>query len=142
MKRSLVILLALFSLSAHQTYAEDLVEPEIVRLESISINGNTKTIHVGNAKGHYTLNCTIGAESASDPKYKDTLITMCTSPKSDLDYWVYDNKTKWNIPGAKETSTLQFFEDFSVAYKGENIALVPTDNKSDWGIYSLKSWTK
>lgn len=143
MKIKIVLFLIMISLVVPSfVYAENLTEPEIVKLESVSVDGLEKTIHVGNNNGHYTLTCTIGAENANDPKYKDTPITMCTTPKVDTGYWVYNNETKWKMVGAKEPTTLQFFKDWSVEYKGENIALIPMDDKSNWGIYRLKSWKK
>lgn len=39
-----------FAVICSSAYAENLIEPEIVRLESISINGDQKTVHVGNVK--------------------------------------------------------------------------------------------
>lgn len=131
-----------FSFTSLPAYADNLIEPEIVRLESVSVGNTQKVIMVGNNNGHYVLKCTIGADNGDDPKYKDMPITKCATPKPNTDYWVYNNETKWMLPNAKVPTTLQFFKDFSVDYKGESIALIPTDNKSDWGMYSLKSWIK
>jgi len=140
----ILILLVLFISPVLSVADEQLTEPEIVRLESVSVDGKNKIIQVGNSNGRYTLSCTIGATSASDPKYNDTPITMCTTPTLGENYWVFNKDTHWKIADvAKNAATLEFFENFSVIYNGENIALVSKDkNGGDWGIYSLQSWKK
>lgn len=107
------------------------VLPEIVRLEKITVSGRGKTVVVSNREGRYTLQCNLELDT-------------CLSPKPGRDYWLFTKTTKVKMPGASDYMTLKFLIGYSGSYNHqENIALVPvTEDRSNWGIYWLKSWNQ
>jgi hypothetical protein len=51
-----IVLLALaMTLSAGAASAQNLVPPEIVRLENVQVEGDMRTVYVGNANKHYVF---------------------------------------------------------------------------------------
>lgn len=68
-----------------------------------------------------------------------------------MDYFLFTRETKWRFTDAEEPATLQFLQDFSIAYRNrENVALVPVvrgpsghwevASKTKVGIYWQESW--
>jgi hypothetical protein len=108
---------------------EHFVEPEVVQIDEVRVRGDVKTIKMENALGHYLLSCNVDQKS-------------CITPEPSTDYWVYKKDTRWLIPGASTVSTLQFFQDWSGTYPGENIALFPKAGKGEFGMYWLDVWSK
>jgi hypothetical protein len=105
--------------------AQTLVPPEVVRSENVRIDGDMKIVTVGNAQRHYTLFCNIKAAG-------------CITPERGKNYLLFDAKTRWKMPGAKDFITLAFVQDWTVKYnEGENIGLVPEDAKGDLGMFLL-----
>jgi hypothetical protein len=108
-----IVPLALLLLQPVATNEQDLVPPEVVRFENVHMNGDEKTIIVGNANRRYSLFCNI--KSAG-----------CITPVRDRNYFLFDGATRWKMPGAKVFITLAFVQDWTVTYdEGENIGLVP-----------------
>src|SRR6516164_6416682 len=70
-------------------HAQEIVPPEIVRLESIRVDNDMKIVTVGNAKGHYKLICNVNADG-------------CITPQRNKNYLLFDKDTRWKMPGAKE----------------------------------------
>jgi hypothetical protein len=106
--------------------AQQLVPPEVVRLENVKIDDDMKTVYVGNTNKHFVLYCDIKADG-------------CITPEANKNYLLFDANTRWKMPGAKDFITLAFVQDYTVKYnKGENIGLVPQDAKSgDLGMFLL-----
>ena len=105
--------------------AQEIVPPEIVRLENVRVDDDVKIVTVGNAKGHYTLICNVKADS-------------CITPERGKNYLLFNKDTRWKMPGAKEFITLAFVQDWTIKYnKGENIGLVPEDANGDFGMFLL-----
>jgi hypothetical protein len=110
--------------------AQNVVPPEIVQPDSVSIDGDVKTVKVGNAKGVYTLSCNLKADG-------------CITPQPATNYLLFNKNTRWKLPGATEFITLQFFQDWLVKYDaGENVGLWPEDRNADFGIFLLKRWDR
>ena len=105
--------------------------PEIVRSKEVSIGGSgVKTVIVGNANGDYDLFCNTKADN-------------CLTPIPAKDYYVFNEHTKWKMPGAKDYITLKWVQDWTVKYdQAENIALFPVEGGApeDIGVYGLSSW--
>lgn len=121
----IVLFAVLASLSPALASAQDVVPPEVVRLESTHVDGDVKTVNVGNANKQYSLTCVVKAAG-------------CITPKAEKDYWLFDKATRWKMPGAKDFITLSFLQDWTVAYNaGENIALVDPDNPTNFGVFLL-----
>ena len=110
------------------TFAQDLVPPEIVRLEKTRIEGYQKIVEMGNGSSHYALYCKIQMPG-------------CITPEPNINYLLFDKNTRWRMPRAKDLITLQFVQDWTAKYdKGENIGLVaePGNNTKDsLGIFLL-----
>jgi hypothetical protein len=93
--------------------AQDIVPPEIVRFENVRVDGDVKTVTMGNAKGHYSLSCNVKADG-------------CITPKPNKNYLLVNKDTRWKIPGARDFITLASVQNWTVKYnKGINIGLVP-----------------
>lgn len=108
--------------------AQDLVPPEVVRLENLKVDGDTRAVYVGNGTRHWVLSCNLKTDG-------------CIAPAPDRKYLLFDAKTRWKMPGAKTSITLSFVQDWTVKYnQGENIGLVPEDGEggpSALGIFIL-----
>jgi len=101
--------------------AQDLVPPEIVRFESMRIEGDQKTVEMGNAANHYSLYCKVK-------------VVGRITPEPDKNYLLFDKSTRWKMPRAKDLITLQFVQEWTVKYdQGESIGLVaePGNNTKD-----------
>ena len=125
---SLVLLLSFLPATARSQTADGLVPPEIVHAEIVHHDGNLKTVIVSNATNHYVLSCSVEASG-------------CLSPKPDVNYLLFNKNTRWKMPGATDFITLQFVQNWTVAYKNaENIGLVPEKGggQDDIGIYMLE----
>jgi hypothetical protein len=110
----IVPLTVLLSLYPVVTGAQALVPPDIVRLENLRVEGgDMKIVTVGNAQKHYSLFCNVSAAG-------------CITPERGKSYLLFDAKTRWKMPVAKDFITLAFVQDWTVKYnQGENIGLVP-----------------
>src|SRR5262249_4786773 len=97
--------------------AQDVVvPPEIVRLESVRVYEEMKTVTMGNAKGHYSLFCNVKADG-------------CITPERGKKYYLVNGSTRFKMPGAKGFLTLAFIQDWTVKYNtGENIGLVAAED--------------
>jgi hypothetical protein len=96
--------------------AQNLVPPEVVRLENMQVDGDMRTVYVGNANKHYVLYC-------------NTKAAGCIAPEASKNYLLFDTNTRWKMPGAKDFITLAFVQDWTVKYnEGENIGLVPEES--------------
>jgi hypothetical protein len=94
----------------------ELPMPELVRSKKVSIEGSgVKTVTVGNANGDYNLFC-------------NTKASNCLTPVPARDYYVFNDNTKWKMPGAKDYITLKWIQDRAVKYnQSESIALFPVE---------------
>lgn len=121
-----ILLLALaIMLVVPAAKADDLVPPDVVRLENVRVDADMRTIYVGNANRHWVLFCNVKAAG-------------CITPDADRNYLLFDAKTRWKMPGAKDFITLSFVQDWTVKYNtGENIGLVPEEAKGDLGMFLL-----
>ena len=61
-------------LSATAATAQNLVAPEVVQLENLQVEGDMRTIYVGNAINHYLLYCNIKA------------VAGCITPEENKNY--------------------------------------------------------
>jgi hypothetical protein len=105
--------------------AQDIVPPEVVRFENVRVDGDVKTVTVGNTKGHYSLFCNVKADG-------------CITPKSGQNYFLFNVSTRWKMPGAKEFLTLATIQDWTVQYnEGENIGVVAEQGDDRLGIFLL-----
>jgi hypothetical protein len=93
-------------LSARPAHAQTLVPPEVVRLENVQVEGEMKTVYVGNANKHYLLYCNIKAAG-------------CITPEENKNYLLFDANTRWKMPGAKDVITLSFVQDWTVKYNSK-----------------------
>ena len=75
------------------TFAQDLVPPEIVRLEKTRIEGYQKIVEMGNGSSHYALYCKIQMPG-------------CITPEPNINYLLFDKNTRWRMPRAKDLITL------------------------------------
>jgi hypothetical protein len=120
----IVLLVLSMVLFAAVASAENIVAPEVVRLENVQIDGDMRTVYVGNNKKHFVLYCNIKADG-------------CFTPKEDKDYWLFDAHTRWKMPGATKAIDLTFLQDWTVKYNtGENIGLISKD-ADDMGVFLL-----
>jgi len=121
--RQILTIAALCCTTLGAASAQDIVRPEVVRFENVRIDGDMKTITMGNAKRHYSLYCNVKADG-------------CITPKTGKNYLLFDKNTRWKMAGATDFITLKFMQDWIVKYnEGENIGLVPEDNtKGDFDI--------
>ena len=121
-----IVLLALpLLLHSVAASAQNLVPPEVVRFENVHVDGDVKTVTVGNANGHYSLFCNVKADG-------------CITPERGKNYLLFDANTRWKMPGAKDFITLAFVQDWTVKYnEGENIGLVPEQGGGDLGMFLL-----
>jgi hypothetical protein len=93
----------------------------------VKIDGEMRTVYVGNANEHWVLYCNVKAAG-------------CITPNANRNYLLFDAKTRWKMPGATDIITLSFVQDWTVKYnQGQNIGLVPEDTKgpSELGIFLL-----
>jgi hypothetical protein len=105
--------------------AQNLVPPEVVQFQTVLIEGDAKTVTVGNDHHRYSLLC--NAKAAS-----------CITPKKGKNYLLFNASTRWKMPGATNFITLAFIQDFTVKYnEGENIGLVSEDRDGDLGVFML-----
>ena len=113
-------------LSATAASAQNIVAPEVVQLENLQVEGDMRTVYVGNANNHYLLYCNIKAPAG------------CITPEENKNYLLFNANTRWKMPGAKDFLTLAFIQDWTIKYnQGENIGLVPEDGKGDMGLFIL-----
>ena len=109
----------------------ELPMPEIVHSKQVRIGGgDLKTITVGNANVDYILFC-------------NTKASNCLTPVPARDYYVFNDNTKWKMPGAKDYITLKWIQDWTVRYnQAESIALMPVEGGApeEIGVYGLSSW--
>ena len=119
----IVLLVLAMLVSVSTAYAETLVPPEVVRLENVKVEGDIRTVYMGNANRHYVLFCNIKEDG-------------CFTPSSDKNYLLFNANTRWKMPGAKDFLTLKFMQDWTVKYnQGENIGLIAEDpSTKDSGI--------
>jgi hypothetical protein len=125
--RKVVLPLALLSgiFADGSTHAQDIVPPEVVRLERVRVDDDMKIVTLRNAKGHYTLICNVKADS-------------CITPERNKNYLLFNKNTRWKMPGAKDFMTLTWVQDWTIKYnQGENIGLVPEDANGDLGMFLL-----
>jgi hypothetical protein len=105
--------------------AQDIVAPEVVRLENVRVDGDMKIVTMGNAKKHYSLFCNVKADG-------------CITPERNKNYLLFNKDTRWKMPGAKDFITLSFVQDWTVKYnEGENIGLVSEDGNGGLGMFLL-----
>jgi hypothetical protein len=104
------LLLLLLSTGA---MAETPVRPEVVRFQSVHVDGDVKTVMVGNTNRRFSLSCNIKTDG-------------CITPEPNQNYLLFNSYTYWNLPGEKQSITLAFLQDWIARYNdGENIGLVP-----------------
>jgi hypothetical protein len=123
----IVLLALLLLLPPVVASAQELVPPELVQFENVHVDGDVKSVKVGNAKTKYSLFCNVK-------------VAGCTTPESGKNYLLFDSSTRWKIPGAKDFITLAFVQDWTAKYnEGVNIALVPEKggSPSELGIFLL-----
>lgn len=122
----IVLCAGLMLLAPVAASAQNLVPPEVVQLENVQVEGDMRTVYVGNANNHYLLYCNIKAEAG------------CITPEENKNYLLFNANTRWKMPGAKDFITLAFVQDWTIKYnQGENIGLVPQDAKGDMGLFIL-----
>ena len=122
----IVLCAALMLLAPVAASAQNLVPPEVVQLENVQIDGDMKSVYVGNSTNHYFLYCNVKAEAG------------CITPEENKNYLLFNSSTRWKMPGAKDFITLAFVQDWTIKYnQGENIGLVPQDAKGDMGMFIL-----
>lgn len=94
--------------------SDAIVPPEIVQLENVQVDGDRKTIYVGDTQNHYVLYC-----------YAKDSLGSCITPNEGKDYYLVTKDTHWKTPDAKKYLTLSILQDFTGSYKkGENVALL------------------
>jgi hypothetical protein len=115
MRKSLMVVVSCCTVLSAAN-AQDIVRPEVVRLERVRVDDEMKIMTMGNAKGHYTLICNVKADG-------------CITPERNKNYLLFNKDTRWKMPGAKDFLTLAFIQDWTVKYNsGENIGLVPEED--------------
>jgi hypothetical protein len=103
--------------------AQNAVRPEVVQLENVFVENEMRTVYVGNANNHYLIYCNTKADG-------------CFEPEENKNYFLFTESTRWKLPGATEFLTLAFMQEFFTKYnQGENVALVPEDNKGERGVF-------
>jgi len=113
-------------LSATAASAQNLVPPEVVQLENLQVEGDMRSVYVGNANNHYLLYCNIKASAG------------CITPEENKNYLLFNANTRWKMPGATNFLTLAFIQDLTVKYnQGENVGLVPETGGGDLGLFIL-----
>jgi hypothetical protein len=123
--RLILTVAALCCTAVSAANAQEIVRPEVVRLQSVRVDGDIKIVTLGNTKGHYTLICNVKADA-------------CITPERNKNYLLFNGSTRWMMPGAKEFLTLAGIQDWTIKYnQGENIGLVPEDAKGDLGMFLL-----
>jgi hypothetical protein len=119
----IVLFASLILLSATAASAQKLVPPEVVQLENLQVEGDMRTVYVGNANNHYLIYCNTKADG-------------CFTPEENKNYFLFTESTRWKLPGAKDFLTLAFMQEFFIKYnQGENVALVPEDNNGERGVF-------
>ena len=87
---------------------------------------------MSNENGEYHLSCNLKAAG-------------CVTPPPGKNYLLFNQNTRWKMPGAKTFINLAFVQDWTVTYnQAENIGLVRQDNTVpgfELGIYMLDSWS-
>jgi hypothetical protein len=120
-------ILALASLllwSVTPASAQNLVPPEVVQVEMMQVEGDMRTVYVGNANHHYLLYCNTKATAG------------CITPEENQNYLLFNADTRWKMPGAKDFITLAFIQDWTIHYnKGENVGLYAENGKGDLGLF-------
>jgi hypothetical protein len=110
--------------SVHAASAQTLVPPEVVQLEDTFVEGTMRTVYVGNSNNHYLIYCNTTASGG------------CITPEENQNYLLFDAKTRWKMPGAKNVLTLAFIQDWTIKYnQGENVGLVAENGKADLGLF-------
>jgi hypothetical protein len=105
-----------------------IVPPEIVHVEKQSADAETRYATVGNDTGHYWLFCNIKGAG-------------CISLEPGKNYYLFNSRTRWKLPGAKEFMTLSFIQDWTSIYgKGVSLGLVPEDGNGDMGMFLLDTF--
>ena len=90
------------------------------------VEGDTKSVYVGNANNHYMLYCSTKASGG------------CITPEENKNYLLFDANTRWKMPGAKDFMTLAFIQDWTVKYnQGENVGLIPEQSGASNGNLGL-----
>ena len=105
----------------------DLVAPDIVRLEESHVVNGINFVAVASESRRYSLTCSVKS-------------TACITPKKDKKYLLFTKNTKWKMPGATGFINLEFIQDWTVKYNsGENIGLVPEGGggPNELGMYLL-----
>jgi hypothetical protein len=122
----IALLAGLMLLTATATSAQNLVPPEVVQLEHVQVEGDMRTVYVGNANNDYLLYCNIKADG-------------CITPQENKNYLLFNGNTRWKMPGAKDFLTLAVIQDWTVKYnQGENIGLMSEDGKGpSLGLFML-----
>jgi hypothetical protein len=107
--------------------AQNLVPPEVVQLENMLVEGDIRTVYVGNTNNHYLIYCNTKASGG------------CITPEENKNYLLFKANTRWKMPGAKDFLTLAFIQDLTIKYnQGENVGLVAEDGKGeDLGLFIL-----
>jgi len=123
--RIIAILAGLILWSATTARAQTPVSPEVVQLELMQVEGDMRTVYVGNANNHYLLYCNTKASGG------------CIAPEENKNYLLFDANSRWKMPGAKDFLTLAFIQDWTVKYnQGENVGLVAENGgKGDLGLF-------
>jgi hypothetical protein len=104
--------------------AQDIVRPEVVRLENVRVEDDIKIVTVGNANRHYSLFCNVKADG-------------CITLERNKNYLLFNKDTRWKMPGAKDFINLAFMQDWTVKYnQGENIGLI-LEAGGDPGVFLL-----
>jgi len=86
--------------------AQNLIPPEVVVLENVQVEGDVKTVYVGNANKHYSLYCNVKAAGR-------------ITPEANKNYLLFTKDTRWKMPGAKDVISLAFVQDWTVKYNQE-----------------------
>lgn len=115
----LVLLLHVAAANAQNSPAE------VVRFENVQVDGEVKTVYLGNANKHYVLFCNVKTDG-------------CITPEEDKDYLLFNKDSRWMMPGATKFLTLAGMQEWTVTYnQGENIGLIAKDGSSGIGMFVL-----
>jgi hypothetical protein len=104
-----------------------IVPPELVHVEKQSTNNESRYVTVGNDKDHYWLFCKTTSEG-------------CIQLQPGKNYYLFNSRTRWKLPRAKEFMTLSFIQYWTSKYKGESIGLVPEDRNGGMGMFVLDTF--
>ena len=67
-----------------------------------------------------------------------TLLTEDADPEADKNYFLFNEGTRWKMPGAKDFLTLSSMQDFTIKYnQGQNIGLIAEDKSGGSGLFVL-----